>query len=85
MANSATHESQIHASATALDSLTSAAQDHSVPPLEHIHAGAADHKSHAWIQRWIPDSVLNDYESRYQMGNYVIDRKTGEKSFEQMR
>ncbi|KAK5464801.1 hypothetical protein LTS15_001364 [Exophiala xenobiotica] len=84
MADSASHEAQIHASATALDSLTTAAQDHSVPPLEHIHAGAAEHKSHAWIQKWIPASVLDDYEARYQMGNYVIDRNTGEKSFEQM-
>lgn len=85
MADDATHESQINASATALDSLTTAAADHPIPPLEHIHAGAAENKTHAWLKKVLPDSVLNDYENRYHFGNYVIDRKTGQKSFEEMR
>jgi phosphatidylserine decarboxylase len=74
----------VSASATALDSLTSAAQDHPIPPLEHIHAGAAENKSHSWLKKYIPDAVLNEYENYYHMGNYVFDRETGEKSFEQM-
>ena len=59
-------------------------QEHGIPPTEHIHAGAAENKSHSWIKRYIPDGVLNDYEARYHLGNYVIDRYTGEKTFEQM-
>jgi phosphatidylserine decarboxylase len=78
------HDVHVAASAAALDSLTSAAQEHPIPPLEHIHAGAADAGSHSWIKKCIPDAVLNEYETRYHMGNYVIDRETGEKTFEQM-
>ena len=85
MADDAQHEVNIKASATALDSLTTAAGNHPIPPLEHIHAGAADNKSHAWLKKFLPDSVLNEYENRYHFGNYVIDRKTGQKSFEEMR
>ncbi|KAK4935251.1 hypothetical protein LTR10_023678 [Elasticomyces elasticus] len=84
MADEAQHEANIKASATALDSLTTAAADHPIPPLEHIHAGADEKKSHAWLKKILPDSVLDDYENRYHFGNYVIDRKTGQKSYEQM-
>lgn len=82
--DSPTHDAHVAASATALDTLTSAAQEHPIPPLEHIHAGAAEPSSHSWIKKCIPGAVLNDYESRYHMGNYVIDRETGQKTFEQM-
>jgi len=85
MADSETHDAHITASATALDSLTSAATDHAASPFEHIHAGAAETKSHSLIKKFIPDAVINNYENRYHMGNYVIDRQSGEKSFEQMR
>ncbi|KIV79094.1 phosphatidylserine decarboxylase [Exophiala sideris] len=84
MADEAQHEANINASATALDSLTTAAADHPIPPLEHIHAGADEKKSHAWLKKILPDSVLDDYENRYHFGNYVIDRKTGQKSYEEM-
>jgi hypothetical protein len=80
-----THDAHVNASAAALDTLTTAAENHPDPPLEHIHGGAAEAKSHSWIKKYIPDAVLNDYENRYHLGNYVIDRETGEKSFEQMR
>ncbi|EXJ60359.1 hypothetical protein A1O7_04511 [Cladophialophora yegresii CBS 114405] len=74
----------IAASTTALDTLTSTAQDHALPPVEHIHAGAAEQHSHVWLKKYIPDTVLDEYENRHHMGNYVIDRVTGEKTFEQM-
>ncbi len=84
LAEDPTHNFHVVASAAALETLTSAAQEHAIPPLEHIHAGANEHKSHSWIKNCIPDAVLNEYENRYHMGNYVIDRTTGEKTFEQM-
>lgn len=80
----ATHNAQVEASAQALDSLTTAAGDHPNPPLEHIHQPSAAAKTHSWIRKLIPESVQQSYESRYHMGNYVIDRKTGEKTFEDM-
>ena len=79
------HDSHVAASADALDSLTTAAQNHPDPPLDHIHGGAANEKSHAWIKKCIPDAVLDEYENRYHLGNYVINRDTGEKTFEEMR
>lgn len=75
---------EVEASATALDQLTSAAATHATPPLEHIHAPASHEKSHSWIKRIVPDSVLENYETKHNMGNYVIDRQTGEKTFEDM-
>jgi hypothetical protein len=35
----AAHEADFQASATALDDITTAAENHPVPPVEHIHAG----------------------------------------------
>lgn len=83
--DSPTHNAHVAASEAALDTLTDAAQDHPKAPVEHIHAGAAEQTSHSWVKKCIPDAVLNDYENRYHLGNYVIDRETGEKTFEQMR
>ncbi|ETI24808.1 hypothetical protein G647_04178 [Cladophialophora carrionii CBS 160.54] len=78
------HGAHIAASATALDTLTSTAQDHALLPVEHIHAGAAVKHSHIWLAKYIPDPVLHEYENRHHVGNYVMDRVTGEKTFEQM-
>ena len=74
----------LQASSAALDALTTAAQAHDDPPVEHIHAPAPHEKSHSWLRKIVPGSTLEEYENRYHLGNYVIDRKTGEKSFEAM-
>lgn len=78
------HNAQVEASATALDELTTQAAEHSNPPLDHIHAPAPSKKSHSWIKSLIPDAVLETYETKYHLGNYVIDRQTGAKDFEDM-
>lgn len=80
----AKQNAQMDASAQALDEITSAAGNHSTTPLDHIHSPSAHAKSHTWIKRWVPDSVVQEYETRYHMGNYVIDRSTGAKTFEDM-
>jgi len=74
----------LDASASALDELTSKAHDHSVSPTAHIHASAAASETHSWITRVFPPSTIEHLESRYHLGNYVIDRQTGEKHFEEM-
>jgi phosphatidylserine decarboxylase len=46
---------------------------------------ATHKKTHAWLEKILPAKTLEDVENRWHLGNYVIDRKTGEKSFEAMR
>jgi len=78
------HDEGLDASASALDGLTTKAQDHAAPPTSHIHASAATAETHGWIKRLLPPATVEHLESRYHMGNYVIDRQTGEKHFEEM-
>jgi len=73
-------EEGFNASAKALDSLTTAAKI----PILSVHHPANHESSHAWLAKILPASTLNDVETRFHLGNYVIDRKTGEKSFEAM-
>ena len=72
------------ASAKALNSLTTAAENHPEAPIAHLHRPANHESSHTWLSKILPASTLNDLENRFHMGNYVIDRQTGEKSFEAM-
>ncbi|KAG0645271.1 Phosphatidylserine decarboxylase 3 alpha chain [Hyphodiscus hymeniophilus] len=72
------------ASANALSTLTIDAQDHSIPPKSHIHASSTDTASHAWLSKFLPASTLASVENKFHLGNYVLDRKTGEKTFEAM-
>jgi phosphatidylserine decarboxylase len=77
-------EPGFQASAAALDSLTTASQQHAESPLSHIHASTAHESTYSWIKKLFPPQVVDSYEAKYHMGNYVIDRQTGEKSFESM-
>ena len=72
------------ASAAALDSITNAAENHSDLPQSHLHRPANHESAHAWLSRIIPEKRLDELETRFHLGNYVIDRETGEKSFEAM-
>lgn len=77
-------EPAFQASAAALDGLTENAKNHSESPLSHIHASTAHASTHAWIKKLFPPQVVDSYEANHHMGNYVIDRQTGQKSFESM-
>lgn len=75
--------------AGALKSLTTdAAANHNVSPQGHLHAPAGHEKSHAWLAKHFPTAAasakLQYFENKFHFGNYVIDRKTGEKIFEAM-
>ena len=72
------------ASAKALDSLTTKAENHPGFPRTDLFRAADHESSHSWISRTISASAVDSLEARFKMGNYVIDRKTGEKSFEAM-
>src|SRR2546423_2394863 len=77
-------EPAFQASAQALESLTTAAQQHAESPLSHIHAPTAQESTNSWIKKLFPPQVVSSYEAKYHMGNYVIDRQTGQKFFESM-
>ena len=78
------HDECFQASADALDTLTTASAKHSDPPIQHIHAATPTEDSHKWVRKLFPPEAVDFYESKFHMGNYVIDRRTGQKSFEAM-
>lgn len=61
-----------------------ASKSHKEEPKAHLHAPATEEHSHSWMKRLFPYSNLEEMENAFHMGNYVIDRKTGEKTFEAM-
>ena len=79
------NDDNFNASASALDHLTNtAAQNHDLEPQKHIHQPAIHENAHSFLSKLFPASTLQSLESSFHMGNYVIDRKTGQKSFEAM-
>ena len=82
--SSLTHE-HFDATAQALQDTTEATtSNHSADPKDSLHKPATDQASHAWIAKYVPQAYLENIEADMHMGNYVIDRQTGEKSFETM-
>lgn len=61
-----------------------AGESHHEEPKTHLHAPATADHSHSWMQRLFPYESLEEMEAAFHMGNYVMDRKTGEKTFEAM-
>lgn len=73
-----------NASAKALNALTNAAENHPEHPRSNLHRPANHELAHSWLAKVIPPAALENLENRFHMGNYVIDRQTGKKSFEAM-
>lgn len=70
---------------TAINSVTDkATESHHEDPKAHLHAPADAQHSHAWMRSLFPFNSLEDMETSLHLGNFVIDRKTSEKSFEPM-
>lgn len=68
-----------------LDAITDrASSSHKEEPKAHLHAPANEEHSHSWMKRLFPYGNLEEMENAFHMGNYVIDRRTGEKTFESM-
>lgn len=72
------------ATAVALNQLTEEAANNPEDPKRTLHAPSNHEKSHSWLKRIFPYDSLEAMETAWHMGNYVIDRKTGQKSFEPM-
>ncbi|WPH00986.1 phosphatidylserine decarboxylase proenzyme 3-like protein [Acrodontium crateriforme] len=70
---------------SSLNELTTQAGDHQVNPKDHLHRPADHEKSHSWLKSLFPSQAsLESFENSWHYGNYVIDRQTGQKSFEPM-
>ena len=78
-------EEGFQASASALQTITTtAAANHAADPQTTLHQPATHESTHKWLQRILPSHTFEQLETRFHMGNYVIDRQTGEKTFEAM-
>lgn len=84
MADPKYDDAHFEATANALNNVTDQAADHSKPPKDSLHQEADKEHSHAFMNRLFPFHSIGDLESKFHMGNYVIDRKTGKKEWEPM-
>lgn len=76
-------DAHFEATAAALDQITDQAAGPEDPKAT-LHTPSNHEKSHKWLKRIFPYDSLEAMESAFHMGNYVIDRKTGQKTFEPM-
>jgi len=72
------------ASAGALEELTRRAENHNQPPTSHIHGSSTSTESHKWLSKILPHGTIQSVENKFHLGNYVLDRQTGEKTWEAM-
>lgn len=61
-----------------------AVQNHGVDPKETLHRPASHTVSHQFFDRFLPREHVESLEAKWRMGNYVIDRQSGAKHFEDM-
>ncbi|KAL8707597.1 MAG: hypothetical protein Q9220_007384 [cf. Caloplaca sp. 1 TL-2023] len=79
------HDLSLGAAIKALNALTSSATSNKASdPKGHLHQPADDNASHSWLAKVFPTKTLESLEAKYHMGNYIIDRQTGQRSFEPM-
>jgi len=76
-------DAHFDATAAALDKINDQAATPE-DPKSTLHTPSNHEKSHKWLKRIFPYDSLEAMESAFHMGNYVMDRKTGEKTFEPM-
>ena len=73
----------LDAAEAVLNDVTDKSSSHS-DPKDHIHTPANQDKAHSWFRAVFPYDSLEDLEAQWHLGNYVIDRESGQKSFEPM-
>ena len=76
-------EKHLDAAEDVLKGITDKATQHG-DPKDSLHTPATHEKSHAWFKSVFPYNSLAEFENSWHLGNYVIDRQTGQKSFEEM-
>ena len=80
----AVNTEHLEAAETVLNDLTDKSQKHDSDPKDHLHVPGDQDKAHSWFRAVFPYDSLEDFENQWHLGNYVIDRQTGQKSFEAM-
>lgn len=86
-ANGNTHSPTEHLEAAekALNAITDNAHPEArEDPGIDIHTNARHENTHVWLRSLFPYNSLEEMEQAWHLGNYVLDRKTGKKSFEEM-
>lgn len=84
MADRKYDDAHFEATANALNNITDQAAEHTKPPKETLNREADKEHSYAFMKRLFPFHSLDDLENKFHMGNYVIDRQTGQKTWEPM-
>lgn len=75
----------LDAAANSLDTITTEAGKPNGHTKSHgLHLPGTHDKAHGLFRSVFPYSSLQDFENEWHLGNYVIDRQTGAKSFEPM-
>ncbi|KAK3666663.1 hypothetical protein LTR22_002612 [Elasticomyces elasticus] len=79
-------EDHLDAAVATLDSLTTTnPSSHSKNTTSsQLQTPADSKKSHSLFRSVFPYDSLQDFEAEWHLGNYIIDRQTGKKSFEPM-
>ncbi|KAH8648663.1 phosphatidylserine decarboxylase-domain-containing protein [Xylariales sp. PMI_506] len=81
------HRSEAHleAAVKVLEHTTDhAGENPQVDPKESLHRPASHIVAHSWFREHFGSEYLESLEASWHLGNYVIDRQTGEKHFEDM-
>ncbi|KAK3719621.1 hypothetical protein LTR37_004158 [Vermiconidia calcicola] len=81
--NKVSESKHLDAAETVLNDVTDKAKVES-DPKDHIHIPGNNEKAHSWFRAIFPYDSLEEFEAQWHLGNYVIDRRTGQKSFEPM-
>ena len=77
-------DQHLDAAQNVFNDLSDQSETHAKDPKEHIHVPADHDKAHSWFRAVFPYDSLEEFEAQFHLGNYVIDRQTGEKSWEPM-
>lgn len=80
----ATSEEHFDAAAQTLNNITDEAAKHGSDPKLHLHVPGNHEKAHAMFRAVFPYDSMQELESQWHLGNYVVDRQTGQKNFEPM-
>lgn len=82
--NKNTEEKHLDVAENVINDLTDKTASHADDPKDHIHTPGNNEKAHSWFRAVFPYDSLEDFENQWHLGNYVIDRQTGRKTFEPM-
>ncbi|MCJ1288248.1 hypothetical protein MMC26_007603 [Xylographa opegraphella] len=85
MASEHLNEEGFQATSAALNNITDQTlNNHGADPRSTLHRPADHEHAHSFLSKILPEHVITGLESKFHMGNYVIDRQTGQRHWEAM-